>query len=71
MSSSYEASFRKVAPLEDVAPGTERVFRAAGVTIVVRRDGERVTATDRTTRTPLAVRLEDGAIWVCVEECRP
>ncbi|HEU4520955.1 MAG TPA: hypothetical protein VFT12_03065 [Thermoanaerobaculia bacterium] len=106
MSSPYESSFRKVASVEEVPAGTPRVFRAAGATVVIRRDGQTWTAIDGScltdaaetssedrlrkiltcvaagtgsttaeweqlhARAGLPVRVDDGAIWVCVEGCR-
>ena len=46
MSSPYESSFYNVTTLGDLPADKPRVFRAAGATVVLRRDGERVTAID-------------------------
>lgn len=106
MSSPYDASFRKVATVEEVPSGRPQVFRAAGATVVVRREGEHYSAIDGSciaeapevsseervrrimkcvadgtgsssveweqlhARAGLPVRVEDGAVWVCVEGCR-
>lgn len=106
MSSPYDASFRKVAATEELPAGRPRVFRAAGATVVLRRDGEDYSAIDGSCisdapdlsaddklrrimkcvadgtgsspaewqqlhdRAGLPVRVEDGAVWVCLEGCR-
>ena len=46
MSTPYESNFYKVAALSDLATDQPRVFRAGGATIVLRRDGDGVTAID-------------------------
>ena len=71
MSSSWEASYRKLAALDEVPPGVERKFRAAGATVILKRDGDGVTAIDANSKNALAVRIENGMIWVCVEACEP
>ena len=46
MSKSYEQSFRKIAPVEDLPDGKPKVFRAAGATIVLLRRGNALEAID-------------------------
>ena len=51
---SYEGSYYKVANLAELPVGSPRVFRAAGATVVVRRDPNAITAIDGSC-------LQDGA----------
>lgn len=44
--SSYDSNYRKIAALEELPPGKPTVFRAAGTTLVMRRDASDVTAID-------------------------
>lgn len=46
MTQSYEQSFRKIAPVEDLPDGKAKVFRAAGATVVLLRDGKKLEAID-------------------------
>ena len=46
MSSSFDASFYKIAAVADLPAGEPQVFRAAGATVVVRRTGDEVSAID-------------------------
>lgn len=46
MSKSYEQSFRKIAPVEDLPDGKPKIFRAAGATIVLLRHGDAIEAID-------------------------
>jgi hypothetical protein len=71
MTSSYEASFHKIASVTDLPMNESKAFRAAGATVVVRRTADQVLAEDLQTRSPLAVRVENGEVWVCIEACEP
>ena len=44
--SSYDSNYRKIATLEELTPAKPKVFRAAGATLVIRRDAADVTAID-------------------------
>jgi hypothetical protein len=46
MTQSYEQSFRKIAPVEDLPDGKPRVFRAGGATVVLLRSGPKLEAID-------------------------
>lgn len=46
MSKSYEQSFRKIAPVDDLPDGKPKIFRAAGATIVLLRRGNAIEAID-------------------------
>jgi hypothetical protein len=46
MTQSYEESFRKIAPVEDLPDGKPKVFRAAGATVVLLRNGPTIEAID-------------------------
>jgi hypothetical protein len=82
-SSPYDASFHKIVALSALADGEPQTFRAAGSTVVIRRDGNSVTAIDGSVfvegadwhqlhaRAGLAVRTEGGDVWVCLEDCEP
>ena len=79
----YEASFHKIVALSAVPDREPATFRAAGSTVVISRDGDSVTAIDGSffdgaadwqqlhARAALRVRIEDGDVWVCLEDCRP
>ena len=71
MTSSYEDSFHKIAAVNDLPMDEPKAFRAAGATVVLRRTADQVLAEDSQTRTPLAVRVENGEVWVCLEACEP
>jgi hypothetical protein len=45
MSSSYESSYRKIARVDELGD-KPRVYRAAGATLVMKRDGSDVSAID-------------------------
>ena len=64
MSSSYEATYYKIAALDELKIGQPRVYRAAGADIVLYRNPEGVTAIDDDTRAALPVRIENGVVWV-------
>lgn len=70
MSSSYEATYYKVAALDELKIGQPRVYRAAGADIILYRNPEGVTAIDDDSRVALPVRIENGVIWVCLDACR-
>ena len=44
--SSYDSNYRKIATLDELQPEKPQVFRAAGATLVMRRDASEVTAID-------------------------
>ena len=44
--SSYDSNYRKIATLEELPPEKPKVFRAAGATLVMRREASEVTAID-------------------------
>ena len=46
MTQSYEDSFRRIAPVEDLPDGKPKIFRAAGATVVLLRNGQSVEAID-------------------------
>jgi|SRR5476651_870475 hypothetical protein len=46
MTQSYEESFRKIAPVEDLSDGQPKIFRAAGATVVLMRNGQALEAID-------------------------
>ncbi len=46
MTQSYDQSFRKIAPVEDLPDGKPKVFRAAGATVVLLRNGQAIEAID-------------------------
>ena len=46
MSQSYEQSFRKISPIDDLPDGQPKVYRAAGATVVLLRRGQSVEAID-------------------------
>lgn len=87
MTSSYEDSFHKITSIAELPIGIPRVFRAAGATVVIRRTEDQVLAIDGSAvpqgrelstqwddlhaRSGLAVRVENGDVWVCIEDCRP
>jgi len=87
MKSSYEASFHKITSIAELPIGVPRVFRAAGATVVIRRMEDQVLALEGSTvaqerelstkwdelhaRSALAVRVENGDVWVCIEGCGP
>ena len=70
MSSSYEATYYKVAALDELKVGQPRVYRAAGADIILYRNPEGVTAIDDDSRVALPVRIENGVVWVCLDACR-
>jgi hypothetical protein len=70
MSSSYEATYYKIAALDELKIGQPRVYRAAGADIILYRNPEGVTAIDDDSRVALPVRIENGVIWVCLDACR-
>jgi hypothetical protein len=70
MSSSYEATYYKIAALDELKIGQPRVYRAAGADIILYRNPEGVTAIDDDSRAVLPVRIENGVIWVCLDACR-
>ena len=70
MSSSYEATYYKIAALDELKIGQPRVYRAAGADIILSRNPEGVTAIDDDSRIALPVRIENGVIWVCLDACR-
>ena len=69
MSRSYEESFRKIAPMQDLPDGVAKTYRAAGATVVLTRRGDRVDAEDCGSRAPLSTRVEEGWAWVCLDGC--
>lgn len=87
MTSSYEDSFHKITSIAELPIGIPRVFRAAGATVVIRRTEDQVLAIDGSAvpqgrelstqwddlhaRSGLAVRVENGDVWVCIEACSP
>lgn len=87
MTSSYEDSFHKITSVADLPIGIPRAFRAAGATVVIRRTEDKVLAIDGSAvpeeralsmqwdelhaRAGLAVRVENGEVWVCIEGCSP
>ena len=73
MSSAFEASFHKIARLDDLPFGESKTFRAAGATIVLRRTEAGVTALNASRLdlpAQLATRIEGGDVWVCIEACK-
>jgi hypothetical protein len=46
MTQAYEQNFRRIAPVEDLPDGKPRVFRAAGATVVLLRNGQKLEAID-------------------------
>ncbi len=70
MSTSYEATYYKIAALDELKIGQPRVYRAAGADIVLYRNPEGVTAIDDDTRTALPVRIENGVVWVSINAFR-
>ena len=80
MTSSYEDSFHKITSIAELPIGIPRVFRAAGVTVVIRRTEDKVLAIDGSAmphgrelstqweelhaRSGLAVEWKRG-VWVC------
>jgi len=87
MKSSYEDSFHKITSIAELPIGIPRAFRAAGATVVIRRTEDQVLAIDGSAvlqerelstkwdelhaRSGLAVRVENGDVWVCIEGCAP
>ena len=76
MTTAFDDSFHKITRTEDLPPGVPTEFHAAGATIVLLRDGDRIEATDGSAEAGAAarrlrVRVEGGEVWVCLEGCRP
>lgn len=46
MPNSYEQSFRKITPVEDLPDGQAKIYRAAGSTVVLLRRGNTLEAID-------------------------
>ena len=69
MTTAYEDSYHKIVRLDELAFGAKRKFRAAGAEIVLLRDEKGVTATDERGG-ELPSRVDDGDVWVCIEQCR-
>ena len=72
MSSAFEASFHKIARLDDLPLDEAKTYRAAGTTVILRRTKQGVVALnparpDRPAK--LATRIENGDVWVCIEAC--
>ena len=68
MTTAYEDSYHKIVKLDELAFGAKRQFRAAGAEIFLLRDDKGVTATDAT-GAELPSRVDDGDVWVCIEQC--
>ena len=104
MTQSYDSNFYKVTTLAELVEGKPSLFRAAGATVVLRRNGDSVEAIDGScliesgdmphddkiarilecvaegsgstqdwnelvTHASLPVKVEEGAVWVCVDAC--
>jgi len=46
MTTSYDSSYRKMVPLDDLAAGSPRVFQSGGAVVVLLRSGSAVEAID-------------------------
>ena len=55
--------------VDELAFGAKRKFRAAGAELFLLRDDKGVTATD-VGGAILPTRIDDGDVWVCIEQCR-
>lgn len=67
--SAYEDSYHKIVRVDELAFGAPRKFRAAGAEVLVRRDESGISATDGS-GVALQTRIDDGELWVCIEQCR-
>lgn len=70
MSQSYDDSFRKIAPVNDLPEGIGKTYRAAGATVVLTRRGNTIQAEDCASHEPLSARIEEGWAWVCLDGCQ-
>lgn len=70
---AYTGNFTKICRLEELPGDKPRVFRTGGAIVILSRRGDAVDAVDgsSTERRALATRVEDGSVWVCLEDCTP
>jgi hypothetical protein len=66
---AYDDSYHKIVRLEELVFGARRKFRAAGAPIYLSRDDNGVSATDES-GAALPTRIDNGDVWVCIEQCR-